>query len=276
MSGLDDQNASFWNEPCGTTAALNNGFDLNTKQGREDFDRWYWGFYPYLMPLVDEAINDAKSVLEIGIGSGSLSRYLSTKDFDLTLLDVAPEALNFVNSSIAKPNLKILNRSILEPESKSMKFDAILAIGSLHHTGDLKLALDNVHEMLNPGGQILIMVYYAWQPRRVLSHPLRSLSEFLTTLFTKNSKAFIFQEDDELLRKMSDANSSGDAAPSTAYSSRKLFFNQTNVSYKTSLKNSHRLGIGPLVLMKRNSALRFVSPLFGCDIYAIGKNLKTQ
>ena len=78
MSGLDDQNASFWNEPCGTTAALNNGFDLNTKQGREDFDRWYWGFYPYLMPLVDEAINDAKSVLEIGIGSGSLSRYLST------------------------------------------------------------------------------------------------------------------------------------------------------------------------------------------------------
>jgi hypothetical protein len=84
---------------------------------------------------------------------------------------------------------------------------------------------------------------------------------------------FIFQEQDVNLRKSSDMNSLGEAAPSTAFSSRKLFKKRKSFDYSVSLKNSHRIRIRNITLIPRRLALKFVSPVLGCDIYASGKSL---
>jgi SAM-dependent methyltransferase len=270
MNNHDKDNSEFWNEPCGTLAANNLGFDLEDPSDLALFDQWYWEFYPYLKSLVDTNIVGAKSVLEIGVGAGTVSRYLSTKEIDLHLLDVAPESLRFVESTITNRTVSCLNQSVLDVRNIKESFDCILAIGSLHHTGDLELALNNAESLLNPGGKILVMIYYAWQPRRILKHPFKSSKEFLSSLrFLKNPR-FIFEETDENIRKASDVNSIGEAAPNTAYASRNLFNNRKGVLYSSVLMNSHHIGFKHLTFIPRHLALKMIAPIFGCDIYASG------
>ena len=272
MINYDEKNSSFWNEPCGTQAANNFGFDLEDFGDLALFDDWYWNFYPYLKKLVDVATYNADSVLEIGVGVGTVSRYLSKKQLDLHLLDVAPETLQYVKRTIDTTNVTYLNQSILNIENINKKYDCVLAIGSLHHTGNLELAIKNAESLLKPNGKILVMVYYAWQPRRVLKHPIRSAKEYFSSFTFIPNPNFIFQEHDENLRKLSDVNSLGEAAPSTAFSSRKLFKKRKSLDYSVCLKNSHRIRIKNITLIPRRLALKLVSPVFGCDIYASGQS----
>lgn len=86
----DAANAEFWNYLCGTNAATYMGFDLDTREGVGQFDAWYMGFYPYLPAYIDNAIDSAQSCLEVGIGLGTVSRYLSRNVHELSALDFAP------------------------------------------------------------------------------------------------------------------------------------------------------------------------------------------
>ena len=40
-------------------------------------------------------------------------------------------------------------------------FDVVVSIGCLHHTGNLAGAIDEVHRVLRPGGEAMVMVYNA-------------------------------------------------------------------------------------------------------------------
>ena len=92
----DAANAEFWNYLCGTNAATYMGFDLDTREGVSQFDTWYMGFYPYLQAYVDNAVHSAQSCLEVGIGLGTVSRYLSRNVHELSALDVAPQPCIFL------------------------------------------------------------------------------------------------------------------------------------------------------------------------------------
>jgi SAM-dependent methyltransferase len=52
-------------------------------------------------------------------------------------------------------------------------FDAIVAIGCLHHTGDIGGAIESCRRLLAPGGILIGMVYYAYSYRRWLNEPAR-------------------------------------------------------------------------------------------------------
>jgi len=60
-------------------AAVTNNFDLTTRSGIDKIDAWYFEFYPYLFEFVNESIHGAESVLEIGLGLGTLSGYLESR-----------------------------------------------------------------------------------------------------------------------------------------------------------------------------------------------------
>ena len=44
----DAQNASFWNELCGTQMAQHLGVTDSSPASLKKFDDWYFAFYPYL------------------------------------------------------------------------------------------------------------------------------------------------------------------------------------------------------------------------------------
>lgn len=267
---LDIENADFWSEPCGTNKLISLELANNPLEDIDKFDAWYFEFYPYLLDQLKELDLNANT-LEIGIGMGSVTRLISQKTKKLTCVDIAPGAIDFVRNSIS-PDRRIdfVCESILNYNSE-VKFDVIIAIGSLHHTGDLLASLAKVKSLLKINGTMLIMVYYAFQPRRIIKHPIRSLKEFGQTLMLGNHKQLCFSEKDEKIRGKADSNSHGIPAPYSSFNSRKVFSQDIDIKYKISLNNFHRVPILSRFI-SRNFFLKYFSKYFGCDIYAVGKH----
>lgn len=270
---VDQANANFWSEPCGTNTLINLGLADNPLDNMAEFDDWYFNFYPYLLQLLEEIDLKNSNVLEIGIGMGSVTRLISKKAKKLTCIDIAPGAIDFVSKTIPlNEKVNFVCKSIFDYKPEN-NFDVIIAIGSLHHTGDLPRSIAKVEALLEKGGTSLIMVYYAFQPRRIIKHPFRTLREFLQTLMKGKYKKLHFNEVDVKIRGKADSNRHGTPAPHTDFSSRRLFSQNTEISYKVSLNNFHKVPILSRFL-SRNFFLKYFSKYFGCDIYAIGKYKK--
>jgi SAM-dependent methyltransferase len=270
---FDDQNRKFWNEICGSTFAEMNSIELKDLSQIKLFDELYFDFYPYLFKELNWVLEGAENCIEVGLGAGTVSRYLASNCKNYSGLDISDESCNFVQATFDFLQLKgkIVNRSILNDidPNESEKYDSAVAIGSLHHSGDLNLALKNLELFVKPGGKILVMVYSYSQPKRILLNPLRYISNILNVLIKRR---FYFEETNRIVRKASDKNLAGEPAPITTYSSRNLFLIRKEVNYKCSLKNSHKLGYKFLYIQRR-FALKYFSPWIGTDIYARGIKL---
>lgn len=270
---FDEQNREFWNEICGTTFAELNKMNLENINQIELFDKHYFEFYPYLFDELNWVLQGAKNCIEVGLGAGTVSRYLASRCSNYVGLDISDRSCNFVRTTFdnLKINGTILNRSILDIPDKSdlKKYDSAVAIGSLHHTGDLSLALANLESVVKPGGKILVMVYYYAQPKRILYNPLNFISNVINLLVHKQ---FHYKEKNSFVRKSSDKNLRGDPAPITTFSSRKLFSTRKDFKYSCSLQNSHRLGFNS-IHVSRNFVLKHFSRFIGVHIYARGRRL---
>ena len=61
-------------------------------------------------------------------------------------------------------------------------FDAIVAIGCLHATGDLRGAIASCRRLLAPGGRLIGMVYYAYSYRRLWNERARTVRHLMQEL----------------------------------------------------------------------------------------------
>lgn len=269
IESADSANAEFWNYLCGTNAATYMGFDLDSRDGVGQFDSWYMGFYPYLQSYIDHATDKTQSCLEVGIGLGTVSRYLSRKIDELSALDVAPQPCIFLQKSLEgeKINLHTINTSILDGKvsrKNGESFDCVIAIGSLHHSGNLNLALDNLVNSVKPGGKILVMVYNEFSLYRLVKNPLRFCQRFAASKF---GQRHTWSESDGPVRGVNDSNDEGIPAPHTAYSSKRLFTSRSDSTWKVNSEN-----LSDFILFKkhigRKSLLRFVKNFGGLDLYA--------
>src|SRR5262245_38401381 len=87
---LDDRNAAFWNELCGTGLAQTMGIADASPESLRRFDDAYFGIYPYLMDYVAPHALSGKTVLEIGLGYGTLGQRLAEQGADYHGLDISP------------------------------------------------------------------------------------------------------------------------------------------------------------------------------------------
>lgn len=270
---VDAQNAEFWNEPCGVIFAGNKGFDIGTTKGLNDFDIAYFDLYPYLKKYLDAVITPGNSVIEVGLGLGTVSRYLASQSSNYLGVDVAQGPCKFVEQSLKERALSgaticmsILSGSMLDYEDQ---FDAAIAIGSLHHTGNLSLAVSQLENCVSPGGLILIMIYNEFDLRRLLSKPFRSMKRM--NEYLSKSKNF-WEEDDAVLRGANDVNLAGDPAPSTAYATKQFFKSREQYGWRYSVRreNFHRIPLLGRAPITRRLLLGWPAHLFGCDLYAVG------
>ncbi len=72
---LDERNAAFWDELCGSQMARALGITDASPESLRRFDEAYLGHYPYLQQYLDHPLRDTE-VLEIGLGYGTLSGQL--------------------------------------------------------------------------------------------------------------------------------------------------------------------------------------------------------
>ena len=264
-SFTDSVNSEFWNELCGSTLARSLGVKDASIELLARFDDWYFDFYSYLLPFVDLVACSGKRTLEVGLGYGSLSQQLAKAGAIYTGLDIAPGPVVMVNHRLAQNGLpgQAVQGSVLSCPFPDQSFDAAVAIGSLHHTGNLALALRELHRVTVPGGKLVFMVYNALSYRRWARWPLSTLRHAQWARGKLSAKP----NSSESERRAYDADAEGNAAPETDFcTTSKLRAMMSGWSIAT-VRLENVGDEGPLRLLPRRLKLKMIGPWAGLDIY---------
>jgi SAM-dependent methyltransferase len=211
---VSDKNSQFWNELCGTHLAKSLGIADSSPASLKKFDDWYFDIYPYLFDHIPFGELQGKDVLEVGLGYGTVAQKIAESGANYSGLDIAAGPAEMANHRLQQAGLsgRAVQGSILNPPFPAESFDVIVAIGCLHHTGDLQLAINNCWKLLRPGGSLIFMVYYAYSYRRyctclsaTLGYSLREISGYRGVIGGSASQE----------RAAYDANADGASAPHT-------------------------------------------------------------
>jgi len=266
---ISQKNSSFWNELCGTQIAKHLGVRDDSVESLKKFDEWYFDFYPYLDTYIPFAGLEGKDVLEVGLGYGSVAQRLVENGCNYHGLDIASGPVSMVKHRINQIGLRgtVLHGSILSPPFSERSFDAIVAIGCLHHTGDLRLALKKCHELLRPGGKLIFMVYYAYSYRRWYSNFSITLQYLYKELFGFRGVVPYSSDAD---RAAYDRSSDGDGAPHTDWISKKSLMAYCSEFERISCRTENIAQEPPFIMCSRGCLMRtFLPRVVGLDLYAV-------
>jgi ubiquinone/menaquinone biosynthesis C-methylase UbiE len=144
----------------------------------------------YLPRLVDFSSFRGKQVLEVGCGLGIDLIQFARGGAIVTGVDIAEVAIRLARKCFEQnglqADLQVMNGEALRFEDDS--FDVVYAHGVLQYTADDKRMITELHRVLRPGGEAILMVYnkYSW---------LNALSKLM--------KVELEHEDSPMLRKYS-------------------------------------------------------------------------
>jgi ubiquinone/menaquinone biosynthesis C-methylase UbiE len=263
-------NAAFWNELCGTNIATKLGLTDGSNRSLQVFDEWFFSFYPYLQPFLNRALLKQDKILEVGLGYGSVSTYLATQKLSYTGLDIAPAPVEMCNTRLShiEGDHKGVEGNALRAPFPDSSFDAVVAIGSLHHTGDFDRAISEMCRVTKSGGVVCGMVYSLFSARNFIKQPIKT-----TRLALQNIRHPARVKADEKLRWLSDYNQKGEAAPASEYFSRKALRSVLESYGQVELK-AHNLDSWPIPFGLGNRARKLLiktklATWFGLDLYFV-------
>jgi len=215
---IDQANSEFWNTLCGSWASQALGINDDSRESLKIFDDWYLGFYPYLTTHVPLHLFARKRVIEIGLGYGTLSQKILEAGADYLGMDIAAGPVGMVRHRMRQTGLHgdAVVRSFLRNGLPDESFDAVVAIGCFHHTGNVQRCFDETHRLLRPGGSAHLMVYNRYSHRRYSQNREQFVAELVAEEFGELETATIPRQD----RAASDTDLSGCAAPETVLLSR--------------------------------------------------------
>lgn len=262
---IDARNSEFWNELCGSHLARTLGVTDSSPASLKRFDDWYMDFYPYLYQHIPFGEMRGKKVLDVGLGYGTIAQKLAEAGCDYQGLDIAAGPVNMVNHRLAQMGLpgQATQASVLNCPFPDETFDWVVAIGCFHHTGNLQRALDEAWRVLKPGGQAMVMVYYAYSYRRWLDYFRPTLRHLLWEKFKLGNEP----QADESERAHYDASEDGGGAPATAFTSAAQMRQMCAKWSQVKVQPENTGGEGLLRYLSRETANNTVGKVLGLDIY---------
>jgi SAM-dependent methyltransferase len=165
----------FWQgHPCGDAqvGGLRDRFQGDYDRFFTDYDRFRYQNEPHL-PACIGALNVAgKQVLEIGLGEGAESERLIRQGARWSGVDLTAEAIERVRTRLTLRELpyeELRQGSVLDLPFADDSFDVVFSHGVLHHVPEIKQAQSEIHRVLRPGGELVIMVYARWSLNYLVS-----------------------------------------------------------------------------------------------------------
>lgn len=268
QENVSNANAIFWDELCGSQLATYLGIKDASPASLKRFDEWYFDFYPYLDRHIDFDGLSGKKVLEVGLGYGTVSQKLAESGAIYSGLDIAAGPVSMVNHRLSQNGLEgvAVQGSILEPPFEGESFDAIIAIGCLHHTGDLQRAVEKCRNLLRPGGRLTFMVYYAYSCRRWMQAPIDTL---MYLLGEQKGSFGVVGASGSRQRAAYDKSASGEGAPHTDWISKKSLADLCAEYSEIEMHIENIDVIPPFKFWSRAQLLETKLPsMFGLDLYA--------
>jgi SAM-dependent methyltransferase len=260
---IDTLNAQFWDEACGTEFAHIIGATGRDRASIRAFDAAFFTTYPFLDKFIEFDRWRGKDVLEVGLGYGSVSHRLSEGGARFVGLDIARGPVDWVNSRLRLFGLPGAARqgSILAAPFRDGSFDAVVALGCYHHTGDIDRALAETARILRPNGRAVIMVYNATSYICWLLDPLRTLR----CIFVDRPVALASERE----RLVFDRNLDGKAPPETMVL-RKPTFKRILRRYFSSVtvERTNIIAHRPFHFVPRTWLNAIFGGLLGLNLYA--------
>lgn len=266
QTDVSDKNASFWDELCGSQLAKQLGITDNSPASLKRFDDWYFNFYPYLNDHIPFKEMTGKDVLEVGLGYGTVSQRIAEAGAHYRGLDIAAGPVAMVNHRMAGLGSKsngAVQGSILAAPFADASFDYVIAIGCLHHTGNLKGAIEETYRILRPGGKLIFMVYYAYSWRRWRNQTKETLGILKQEV---GGYRGVVGRGDERQRAAYDINGAGVGAPHTDWISKRSLKKYCG-KFRTFKGTIENMDVTRTVSRERLIAAR-VPRLIGLDLYA--------
>jgi ubiquinone/menaquinone biosynthesis C-methylase UbiE len=257
---VDERNAAFWDELCGTVFARSLGIETVDPDSLRRFDDAYMEFYPYLRRYLELDRVRGASVLEIGLGFGTVGELLARAGAVYHGVDIAPGPVAMMRQRLAWAGIdggeRLVQASALALPFADATFDRVYTIGCLHHTGDTPKGVAEVHRVLRPGGRAVVMLYNR-----------HSLRQFVARTHARLARR---KNGDEWLAARYDANTAGEAAPVVDYFSRgdvrRMF--APFASVRIDVQNFDDFRRGPIAVPRR-WLLGNVARFAGTDLYVV-------
>lgn len=165
MTGVYSRIRDFWNRnPCGSSY-------ISSPIGSRDYflecDAYFADAYPYLPAFLDLDSLKGRTVMEIGLGSGSTLHQIAQVAGYCVGLDLSEETLrlNALRKTFFGLNVAFVHASATDIPLTDNSLDAVVTIGCLHHIPDIGRAIAEIRRVLKPGGVLKGMVYnrHSWR-----------------------------------------------------------------------------------------------------------------
>jgi SAM-dependent methyltransferase len=153
-------------------------YDWNQQIGKPEFSRDFfqeidrrffdglrqympWNSIP-LDPLVDFGALAARDVLEIGVGMGTHAQVLASHARSYSGIDLTEYAANATRLRMQCFGIdgRILRMDAEHLGFQDASFDFVWSWGVIHHSSSTRTVLQEIHRVLRPGGQTVLMVYH--------------------------------------------------------------------------------------------------------------------
>lgn len=154
----------FWQKhPCGEDFVGGAGkFEADYETFFENYDKFRYTKEAHILDCLREIDFQGKRTLEIGLGQGADCEQIIKLGADWFGLDLTAESTKRVRLRLNLRKLKfggITNGSAVEMPFADKSFDIVFSHGVLHHIPDIKTAQSEIHRILKPDGDLIVMLY---------------------------------------------------------------------------------------------------------------------
>lgn len=154
----------FWQKhPCGEDFVGGaENYEADYEKFFENYDEFRYRKEPHILECLKNIDFKGKRTLEIGLGQGADAEQIIRHGADWFGLDLTHESTKRVQVRLNLRNLKtggITNGSAVEMPFADKSFDIVFSHGVLHHIPEIKTAQREIHRILKPNGELIVMLY---------------------------------------------------------------------------------------------------------------------
>jgi ubiquinone/menaquinone biosynthesis C-methylase UbiE len=170
MSTTKLDGVEFWKDnPCG-----------GQWRNYRDFMAWIQTTEPYVFSVIDSYEWQGRKVLEVGCGQGPLLNYIPSHGGKMFGMDMSMTSVLDARAGAIELGCES-EVVLLQSDAERLPFagnvyDIVLSIGVLHHTEDTGGAVREIHRLLKPGGQAIVMLYRSGNPKWWMTSLFRGYS----------------------------------------------------------------------------------------------------
>jgi ubiquinone/menaquinone biosynthesis C-methylase UbiE len=170
--GLETAIANFWEEhPCGENV-LGRRLNGDYEDFFRRFDEMRYARESHILPCLDAIDFRDKHVLEIGLGQGADAEQIIRRGAHWSGLDLTSQSVQRVRTRLELRKLpyeRIERGSALQMPFSDDSFDTVFSHGGLQCIPDIEQAQREIHRVLKPNGELIVMLYAKRSLNYVLS-----------------------------------------------------------------------------------------------------------